>query len=751
MIPLPHVKMRRAVAWVLVVYSGLGLGLWVVPLFNLLHAESSAVVAGVAFFAAGLSSLVCFRQGASFGTVLMWQVAALLVPWFLLTVTLIWVPNCGYGQGLLFYTLFAPISVALAVALAFAISGAPWRFKKTCFVLIGLAIAVLTTLYDLGLHPQFFVYNHVFGGVLGPIYDEELVIRPGLVVFRGMTLLWAVLGYLMGHRLRAPAASGSRQVGFAAAVLGLGGGYLFAAPLGINTPGWYIQDTLGGVHHTAHFEIYYDPASLNDKEVQLLAADHEFRYDQLADRLEIEVPERIISYLYPDPDVKARLTGARTTNVAPVWLRRPQVHVLLPVYNRVFAHELAHVFSRGFGMPGLRASFSVGLVEGLAVAVEPPDGLPTPHEQVAAATMQRLAFDPAQEPRLSTDLAARLSPLGFWTGRGAVSYTTMGSFVRYLLDAYGPGLFKQVYAWGNFEAVYGKPLGVLAAEWEQVVLGLKAVDRATGDFASARFSIPSLFEKRCPHYVPPYRRAFRRGMRALAAEDTAQALVQFERALQHQSAYEPAQTAWAHLRLAAGAPAEVVARLDTVSAERLTPALALRLGDAQALLGHPEVALAYYEAALKRLPSFAREDIALVVMRKSLANEPQILHILTAGGTPEERARRLAGQTAPPEARVLEAFLWAVDGRFEQAVSRLRTTPVLSEAALSPYQRNVIRWQRLSWLAQWVYGAGEPGTAAVYAQQAAQGLGLLGALNAAAQAQDFEARMAWSQPADYTP
>ena len=53
--------------------------------------------------------------------------------------------------------------------------------------------------------------------------------------------------------------------------------------------------------------------------------------------------------------------------------------------GRSLGHEMAHVVAREFGMPVLRASPAVGLVEGLAVAVEPPDGLPAPEALVAAA------------------------------------------------------------------------------------------------------------------------------------------------------------------------------------------------------------------------------------------------------------------------------------------------------------------------------------------------------------------------------
>ena len=755
-IQLLRSQIPRPLRWALMIYGVLGVLLWAVPLFNLLHAESSAVVAGVAYFAAGLSSLALFRQGASFRRVLVGQQAALLLPWLLLTVTLLWVPNCGYGQGLLFYLLFPVVSVGLAVAVAYVVGGVQWRFKKTGFVLIGLAVAGLTPLYDLGLHPQFFVYNHVFGGVLGPIYDEELVIRPGLLVFRGLTLLWALLAYLAGRRLRLRRGGAVVQLGqrgslagVVAVVLVIGLCYVFATPLGCNTTEGHLQRALGGHHQTEHFDLYYDPASLDDEAVQWLAEDHEFRYQQLARRLEMDGPQRIASYLYPDEATKARLTGARLTNVAPVWLRRPQVHVLLPVYDRVFAHELAHVFSRAFGLPVLKASLSVGLVEGLAVALEPPDGRPTPHEQVAAAALQRLAAGREDAPTLADDLAARLTPMGFWTGRGAVSYTTMGSFARYLLDAYGPTRLKRVYARANFEAVYGKPLGVLAQEWQRYVLAQTVVDRAAGDYVSVRFSIPSLFERPCPHYVPPFLRAYRQGAVALAAQDSTGALGRFETSLRHQPAFGPSLAAWAQLKLADNAADDVAARLDTLDSDLWTPALAVRLGDAYAVLGQPALARARYDAALERLPIYAREQIALIVMRKSLADDQKILHILTSGFSLEERARRLAAyEAASPVAGMLEAMLWATAGRFEQAAERLRTTPVADEAEPLPGRQNVLRWQRLVWLAAWHHQAGDPATAAAYAREAARSFHQAGAFNAAARMTDFEAKMEWVSKID---
>src|SRR5688572_10004505 len=98
------------------VYAAFSVALWPLPLLGLLHAESSAVVAGVGFFASGLAALALFRRGARLRAVLARLEALLLVPWALLTLSLLWRPNCGYPQGLLLFVVFAAPSVALAVA-----------------------------------------------------------------------------------------------------------------------------------------------------------------------------------------------------------------------------------------------------------------------------------------------------------------------------------------------------------------------------------------------------------------------------------------------------------------------------------------------------------------------------------------------------------------------------------------------------------------------------------------------------------
>jgi hypothetical protein len=731
---------------VLLAYAALSLLLWPMPLLGLLHVESAAVVAFAAYFIAGLSSLTLLRQGYHVRSVFPIQETALLVPLLLLTITTLWRPNCGYLHGILFFLLFPVITVAFAVGSAYLLHVLNVRRKKVMLVVAGLLICILAPIYDIGFHPQFYTYNHVFGGVLGPIYDEELAIRSGLFAFRGLTLAWTALLLLVASRIknrRELNASFRRSWNFAsivvtAAIIVLV--YVFAAPLGINTTLGQIRDRLPGHITTANFDIYYSPEHLSASQARNVAEEHEFRHDVLSERLDVRVEKRIESFLYPDPETKAALTGARYSNVAPIWLSVPQMHILTSDMERVFPHELAHVFSREFGLPWIRASVAVGLLEGLAVALEPPDGLPNPHEQVSAARLDQSSSD------FTLDVAANLSPWGFWTGRGAVSYTTLGSFITFLLDTYGPHPLKEAYAWATFEEAYGKSVEELTREWTEMLMSLQAVQASSGPLVSARFAVPSLFEKTCPHYIPPYRKSYDRAVAALIAQDTLAALKHVNRSIELESRYVRGLDLWSRLSLARGEEEDVLARIARIAPDSMTAALFVRAGDARAIRGDSVHARYAYNEAIRRLPTFAFEDRSRLALRMIAAGKPQVIRILVVeGGHMVDEA--------DPLAEWARALVYARQDRYEQAVRSLRTTVEWPDfdfgtegAQRMGYGQSHVRElrrRRLVWLAGFTYRAGDPPAAAELAREAAASYRLSGAFNEAAAIDDFREKMLW--------
>lgn len=731
------------------VYAVLSLLLWPIPLLGLLHVESAALTAFAAYFIAGLSSLTLFRHGRDVRSVILMQEAALFVPLALLTITLIWRPNCGYFQGLLFFLLFPVVTVAFAAGSAHLLHVLKVRRKRSILIAAGLLISVLGPLYDIGFHPQFYTYNHIFGGVLGPVYDEELAIRNGLFVFRWLTLAWTALLLFVGSRIKnrqaseSQSAGGLNLVGIGAAAVLIVAAYIFAAPLGINTTSSQIRDRLSGHIATSNFDIYYSPEHLSEARARVIADEHEFRHHVLSGRLDLEFEGRIQSFLYPDPDTKAALTGARYSNVAPVWLPAPQMHILISDVDRVLPHELAHVFSREFGLPWIRASVAVGLIEGIAVALEPPDGLPDPHEQVSAALLDKSSDD------LTLEIAAHLSPWGFWTGRGAVSYTTMGSFIAFLLNSYGPDPLKDAYAWASLEQAYGKSVEELSREWIKMLFSLPAVQASSGPLVSARFAVPSLFEKVCPHHLPPYRKSYRNALTALMKEDTVAALQHVNRSIELEPRYLRSLDLWSRLALARDEREEVVEQIEGVPPDSMTAALFVRIGDARALLGDSTEARRAYGEAFRRLPTFAHDDRSRLALRLGAAGKAEIIRMLVVPGSHSD-------VEGDPLATWARALAYARQDRYEQAARLLRTIigwPNIDTDTVDTYTGSTIgfetpharelRRRGLVWLARFMYRSGEPSAAATIAREAAATYRLAGASNEADAIDDFREKMLW--------
>ncbi|MEQ9103951.1 MAG: hypothetical protein RIE53_04575 [Rhodothermales bacterium] len=478
---------RRTELWVYVI---LGLVLWQIPVFDRLHVESGAVGATVAFFLSGWAG----ARGGRLVPRMLWP----LVLVGMLLVSLLWAPNCDIlrGSGLFFVLVWPSVILGWAVGhWARSRSGRPvfWMF------MVGGVVLVAGPLYDVGLHPQFYSYNHVFGAVLGPIYDEDLVVRAGLFVFRGMSLLWAAV-FVAWARGR-----------FGLMLIpGLLLGLLYAQPgrVGINTPEAWLQSRFTGHAQTAHFDVFYDTTAVPHAALGRILDDHEWHFDRLHRMTGVRPAGRVASYVYPDNATRAGLTGARTTSVAPVWLRTPQVHVSMASLASVFPHELAHVFSREFGTPVLRASPLVGLVEGFAVAVEPPGGGPSPEAMVLAAHP-----DASRRAAVAQEVARSLTPLGFWSGRAGVSYTWTGAFVHHLVETRGMDAFRRVYRSGDFMAVYGQSAEHLMASWVRDMPGfLASLPADARDTGQRRFGVLSLFEQSCPHWVPRPVRAYREAM-----------------------------------------------------------------------------------------------------------------------------------------------------------------------------------------------------------------------------------------------
>ncbi len=492
--------------------------------------------------------------------------------------------GCFSIHGLGFWIVFPLPGIFFGYAVGRFLRMWDIAYRRTWTVIILIAIAVGTTLFELFTYPQVYFFNHVWGGWPGPIYDEAVRLNVSAIYFRSLTVLWIILLWniplVKRDRLKAGIVIAS--------VLALGIGYTQLNEMGVVSPRSYLQDVLGGSKETAHFKIYYDQSAYTDYEIDLLASEHEFYLDRISGILKVEKPDsnsKIESYLYAHPWQKKRLVGAKFTSYVPVWLKQDQLHIARQQLDSSLEHELVHIVAKSFGNKLFNASWSIGMIEGLAVAVAGGNALHTTIDQVVVS----------EKPYPSTEeLQHTFSPLGFYGGRSGVNYTTSGSFVRFLLNEYPPENLTRAYSSANISEAYNTSLESLTKKWHSV-LDTVATDTLDRQIASRIFGTPSLFEQDCPRVQTDFAQAWDRYRLYRAEEDTTKMLKTLNEALRYSDESTAVKSEWTFQHLVSG---NINAVQNAVSLQDSSIELQLLYADAFALTGILETARRHYNRAL---------------------------------------------------------------------------------------------------------------------------------------------------------
>jgi hypothetical protein len=455
-----------------------------------------------------------------------WRAAALaaavaLIPAVIAAVRGLWVPVCDWGFGIR-AELLLPVTtgaIAAGAGVAIALIFERWWLSGLVRAALWLAIA-LCAAWRFLVEPPVFTYNAIVGYFPGNMYDQDVTL--------GWTLVWSRLEQVAGvgamlalaaawidlPSLRARRAATRRPSGFrtfelvTAAILAGATGVLWwqSGRLGFAIDAGDIDAELDGVKVTPHFVIHYARRADIEADIDLIAADHEFRYAQVVRTLGVELDGRIDSYYFADADQKARLMGARTVEMAKPWQRAIFLESEgFPAPS--LRHEIAHVVAGEFGDPWLAISarhvawvFPVpnpGLIEGLAVATDWPgryDALSTPDQATRVMSIE------GAEPSLDTLLS-----LGFLSESSARAYLTAGSFLHFLLDRYGAARLRDLYrSGGDFNGAYGRSRGELEKEWRQMITATVVPPDAL-EIGREAFRRGGVFEVPCPHAVAALR------------------------------------------------------------------------------------------------------------------------------------------------------------------------------------------------------------------------------------------------------
>jgi hypothetical protein len=286
----------------------------------------------------------------------------------------------------------------------------------------------------------------------------------------------------------------------------------------------------------------------------------------------------------------------------------------------------------------------MGIIEGMAVAGDDGSDELTLHEWAGAMRKQKLA----------PDIRGLVRPAGFYSSAPARAYTLVGSFLRYLADTYGAPKLRALYAHGDFEGVYGRPLDALAQEWERFVDAVP-LDEAAVNLAFERFRRPALFARACAREV------------ATLSERAGQSL-----------ASDPEEARRLYGRCAQLQPEEP----------------GFRLGEAKALqrleaYGEARKVLAALEAQVKQTPALyadalmARADLARAQgVDAEAASSLQKLLLLHPGASLDRTARvKLSALGSDPASKAI----WSYLGDAPEGLKLLLLRETVDPAQPQPY------------------------------------------------------------------
>jgi len=471
-------------------------------LFNYLGYEFSAIIGLLSFF---ITSLITYKilfiekeKKNFFDSItlsLKINLSLLLIPLLLSILNSILVKNCSFIQGLIFFILIPVVTIIFSVSLSILVYSFFNKYKRTILFIIFLIIIIFSFL-EYYINPQLFIYNPFIGFFPGLMYDEELTITSSLIFYRLYNIIISILLlsfayifyqidgnvryknklYKLKHAFKKPLIILLLLIIFFF--------HFFSNELGITSSKKYIISKLGSEYQTEHFNFYYSSSNINENNLKEILNISEFYFTKISNELKVNFKSKIDIFIYPSPQEKNKLIGAKYTLISKPWLK--QIHINQNSIDEALKHELVHIIASDFGIPILKIGVSAYLIEGLAMAIEWQWGYRTLHEY-SSSIIKYL-------PQI--DIEKIFSTYGFIFNNPNIAYVLSGSFIKYLIEYYGIDKTKSLYSTGKYYELFGKDKNNLIIEWKKYLLTYHIFEEDSV-ITFYTFKRPSMFQKVC--------------------------------------------------------------------------------------------------------------------------------------------------------------------------------------------------------------------------------------------------------------
>jgi hypothetical protein len=384
------------------------------------------------------------------------------IPLIISCISTFFIPNCSLWDGLIIYIeiVYPTALIALLCGIAFGVSSRSKRRTNIYLALFWILTLIISLLpgYFSG---RIYTYGWQYGYFPGFVWDEAMELQSGYWWSRLWQLfifLYFVL-YLLPIRKNGSNPKSSllslKNKTFKDFAIYMA----FFLILNFASQGWNDNSEIEEFLHDAmlfsHVQVHYSFRSLSADEMKLLEYNIMKYQGEIDSIYHLDSFKTIDVYIFPTPDDLYKYVGTREASISKPW--RHSIYIIKQNLESL-KHELAHIMLADYGSFPFDISYSTGLTEGAAVAIEDDyDGIESADYFSARILQMKLALGVSEV----------MAPSGFLASAPSQSYVLSGSFSKYLIGRFGPEKFLKVYKERDFDDVYHVSLTELESDWKK--------------------------------------------------------------------------------------------------------------------------------------------------------------------------------------------------------------------------------------------------------------------------------------------
>lgn len=435
------------------------------PLFRILGFEYSGFIAlfssiHLLYYSAGLAaeqrSLTSWSSLKKISAPVFILVS---IPLLISVISILFIPNCSLFDGIVFYIEIVYLTALIAILCGIRFGLIPRSETRTntyltIFWLLTVGISLLPGYFS----AKIYTYGWQYGYFPGFVWDEAMELKSPYWISRIVELFLIASWLVYDNWVMRNGTSSKKNIKsiilswqyWLLTVAVVTAGVIVLNQLTDSSLTMQLNQEIG----ISNAHIHCRARSLTNDEISLVRFETRKYIKEIDSIYGIKNSSKIDIFIFPSSDDLYEYVGTREASISKPW--KSSIYITKQNLHSL-KHELVHTIIAKFGSFPLDISWSTGLTEGAAVALENDyDGIRSNDEYAARILQMKLADGVENVMQLS----------GFLSSAPSQSYVLSGSFSKYLLDCCGADKFLRLYKERDFDNSYSRSLSQLESDWK---------------------------------------------------------------------------------------------------------------------------------------------------------------------------------------------------------------------------------------------------------------------------------------------